>query len=306
METVGRVNKLSFGYKENIVLNDVNLKIKQGETLSILGPNGAGKTTLIKAMLGQIKPKKGEISLLGYQAGDIGIRRLTGVMLQVSGVPDMSTVSEHIKLFQSYYPNPMSYQKVLGYSGLQEKEHEYSKNLSGGQKQRLLFALAICGNPKVLFLDEPTVGMDIDSRKALWEAIEQLKLTGTSIVLTTHYLEEADRLSDRVVILNRGNIIHEGTPKEIKTLIQVKCIKFTCNVEITNVSRAVNLSSHYDSDLQQFQYTIESSCAEETLKELFNRNVPLSDLTVTGADLEQAFTMINSLDDNSETILEVE
>lgn len=150
-------------------------------------------------------------------------------MLQVSGLPEMSTVKEHIQLFSSYYKKPMPYEQVLAYSGLKEIENQLSKTLSGGQKQRLLFALAICGNPKLLFLDEPTVGMDITARKSLWKAIKALKAQDTSILLTTHYLEEAEQLSDRIIMLNHGRVIREGTSVAIKSQISTKRIRFKTN-----------------------------------------------------------------------------
>ncbi|RYV01335.1 ABC transporter ATP-binding protein [Shewanella sp. OPT22] len=304
-QSIGEVSELSFAYKDALVLDGINLEIKSGETLSILGPNGAGKTTLIKSMLGQVSTRTGAINILGHQPGSIALKRLSGVMLQISGLPDMSTVSEHIKLFQSYYPDPMSYQKVLEYSGLKNKEYEYSKHLSGGQKQRLLFALAICGNPKVLFLDEPTVGMDIDSRKALWKAIEELKATGTSILLTTHYLEEADKLSDRIIILNNGRITKEGTPAEIKSYTDVKTVKFQSSVHIEHFLNAISVDQYFDNALNQHCYSIVSHSAEKLLKDLFKRAFQIQNLTVAGADLEQAFSALNLNSVDKGSILEV-
>ena len=215
-QTVATVNNVGKSFGDKQVLSGINMQLHQSEILSVLGPNGAGKTTLINTMLGRLSLDAGEISLFGHPPGSMLVKRQTGAMLQVAGLPDMSTVKEHIELFQSYYVEPMSYQQVMDYSGLKDIENQYSKTLSGGQKQRLLFALAICGNPKLLFLDEPTVGMDITARKSLWKAIENLKANGTSILLTTHYLEEADRLSDRIVMLSRGKVVREGTPAQIK------------------------------------------------------------------------------------------
>jgi len=221
-------------------VSKISFDIYEGEILSILGPNGAGKTTLINLLLGKLSLTEGEISLLGYQPGHIEIKRQSGAMLQLAGLPEMSTIKEHIQLFQSYYPCPMDYQEVINIAGLKEIENQYSKTLSGGQKQRLLFALSICGNPKLLFLDEPTVGMDISARRSLWKAITALKNQGTSIILTTHYLEEADQLSDRIIMLSKGNVIKIGTPKEIKSQIKSKTI---CFMSRLNPKQLANISS---------------------------------------------------------------
>lgn len=294
--TISNVGK-SFGDKQ--VLSGINMQLHQSEILSVLGPNGAGKTTLINTMLGRLSLDAGEISLFGHPPGSMLVKRQTGAMLQVAGLPDMSTVKEHIELFQSYYAEPMSYQQVMDYSGLKEIENQYSKTLSGGQKQRLLFALAICGNPKLLFLDEPTVGMDITARKSLWKAIENLKANGTSILLTTHYLEEADRLSDRIVMLSRGKVVREGTPAQIKSQINTKKIRFQSKVNISELVAIKHLEKATQLHAENNYFELESTNAEEALKELFKHEIAISDLTIVGAALEDAFEIINKQDSTS-------
>ncbi len=294
--TISNVGK-SFGDKQ--VLSGINMQLHQSEILSVLGPNGAGKTTLINTMLGRLSLDAGEISLFGHPPGSMLVKRQTGAMLQVAGLPDMSTVKEHIELFQSYYAEPMSYQQVMDYSGLKDIENQYSKTLSGGQKQRLLFALAICGNPKLLFLDEPTVGMDITARKSLWKAIENLKANGTSILLTTHYLEEADRLSDRIVMLSRGKVVREGTPAQIKSQINTKKIRFQSKVNISELVAIKHVEKATQLHAENNYYELESTNAEEALKELFKHEIAISDLTIVGAALEDAFEIINNQDSTS-------
>jgi ABC-2 type transport system ATP-binding protein len=139
-----------------------------------------------------------------------------GAMLQVAKVPETLRVAEHIDLFSSYYPRPLHLTQTLAVAGLEDLEHRAFGELSGGQKQRLLFALALCGDPDVLFLDEPTVGLDVEARRILWQEIRKLIARGKTVLLTTHYLQEADELADRVVVINKGKIIVEGTPAEIK------------------------------------------------------------------------------------------
>jgi len=293
-QTIASIRNLNKSFADNKVLTDINLELNQSEVLSILGPNGAGKTTLINTLLGRLSMDSGEVSLFGYQPGSLAVKRQTGAMLQVSSLPDMSTVKEHIELFQSYYADPMSYDQVMAFSGLKEIENQYSKTLSGGQKQRLLFALAICGSPKLLFLDEPTVGMDISARKSLWKAIETLKEKGTSILLTTHYLEEADQLSDRVVMLSKGKIVREGTPSEIKSQINTKRIRFRSDADIALLAglKTAERTSQVNGNNDYFE--IETSNAELTIKEIFEQQIPMTDLTIVGAALEDAFEIINN------------
>jgi ABC-2 type transport system ATP-binding protein len=188
---------------------------------------------------------------------------------------------------------------VMDYSGLKDIENQYSKTLSGGQKQRLLFALAICGNPKLLFLDEPTVGMDITARKSLWKAIENLKANGTSILLTTHYLEEADRLSDRIVMLSRGKVVREGTPAQIKSQINTKKIRFQSKVNISELVAIKHVEKATQLHAENNYFELESTNAEEALKELFKHEIAISDLTIVGAALEDAFEIINNQDSTS-------
>ncbi|MFK8013552.1 MAG: ABC transporter ATP-binding protein [Marinicellaceae bacterium] len=295
--SINQVSK-SFTIKNSThikAVNKVSFDLHQGEVLSLLGPNGAGKTTLINMMLGRLSLSSGQMELLGFKPGNIELKRLCGAMLQISGLPDMSTVKEHIELFQCYYPNPMKYSKVIDLAGLHDIQNKYSKNLSGGQKQRLLFALSICGNPKLLFLDEPSVGMDISSRKTLWKTINQLKDNGTSIILTTHYLEEADQLSDRIIMLNQGKIIQEGTPDQIKANINSKKIRF-----ISTVSKEVFQKQNPIIPVENIgkYYEVQSNDSVTTLKQLFNLTNDITDLSVTGAALEDAFLLINKENDS--------
>ncbi|MBL4661666.1 MAG: ABC transporter ATP-binding protein [Alcanivoracaceae bacterium] len=287
---IASINNVSKKFQEKYALIDVSMDIYQGEVLSILGPNGAGKTTLINMMLGRLSLKEGEIAIFGLQPGVIELKRQCGAMLQVSGLPDMLTVKEHVQLFQSYYTTPMQYDKVIELAGLESIQNQYSKNLSGGQKQRLLFALSICGNPRLLFLDEPSVGMDINARKSLWRTITELKKQGTSIVLTTHYLQEADQLSDRIIMLNQGRIIHQGTPNEIKSSINSRKISF---ISSASIDQFVNLQSDNTIECSGKYYEIQSTDTVQTLKQIFAITDDISDLSVTRAALEDAFLLLN-------------
>lgn len=287
---IAQVNQVHKYFGDKQALNNVSMSLHEGEVLAVLGPNGAGKTTLINLMLGRLSLSSGTMQIMGHQPGDIHVKRLCGTMLQVSSLPDMSTVAEHIQLFQSYYADPMSYDDVIALSGLQEIQDQYSKNLSGGQKQRLLFALAICGNPQLLFLDEPSVGMDISARKALWKTIIDLKNKGKTIVLTTHYLEEADQLADRIVMLNQGKVIYEGTPDDVKSTINRRKICFTST---DHIDQFVDLAPGDVIECSGKYFHIHSDDPVATLKKLFDRNENIADLSITAAALEDAFILLN-------------
>ena len=285
-QPVATLTKVSKKYGDKIALDGIDLQIQPGEILAVLGPNGAGKTTLINLLLGRLSLCGGEISVFGEKPGAGLAKRQTGAMLQVANLPEMLKVKEHIQLFMSYYPNPMPYRQVLACAGLQEIENQYSKNLSGGQRQRLLFALAICGNPGLLFLDEPSVGMDIDARRGLWQSIRELRAQGTAVVLTTHYLEEADALSDRIAVLNQGKLVMEGTPDDIKAQVPTKVVRFAGTAEISELATIegvgqVKASGKY--------FELQTASPVATLKSLFARLGDIDDLTVSGAALEDAF-----------------
>ena len=290
INSIGTIKNLSKYFADIIALKEINLSIKSGQVMSILGPNGAGKTTLINILLGRLSASEGSVQLFSRTPGDIIIKRQTGAMLQISSVPDTLTVKEHLKLFQSYYANPMGYQKVIELADILDIENRLSKNLSGGQKQKLLFALAICGNPKLLFLDEPSVGLDVNARKALWKVINLLKQQGTSIVLTTHYLEEADHLSDHIVMLNNGKIIQEGTPEEIKASVNFKKISFKSSLPLAALKELV-ATTEIEKSGEYFE--IKTTDTVASLKVILNLVEDISELTITAAALEDAFIQLN-------------
>jgi len=205
-------------YGLHCALSSIDLQLKSGEVLALLGPNGAGKTTAVKLLLGLLKPSVGAVNVFGSDPADSKARARMGAMLQSASVPDTLRVKEHIDLFSSYYPRPLPLPQIIARAGLQRLENRFYCDLSGGEQRRLLFALALCGNPDLLFLDEPTTGLDIESRRGMWAQIRALRDAGKTVLLTTHYLEEADQLADRIVVLKHGKIAADGTPAEIKQL----------------------------------------------------------------------------------------
>ncbi len=197
-------------------LRGLDLVIRGGEVVSLLGANGAGKTTTVRTLLGLIKPDSGEVRLFGGDPRDARTRTRIGAVLQHARVPETLRVREHIHLFSSYYPNPLPLEEVLEAANLAGLERRKFGELSGGQQKRVHFALALCGNPDLLVLDEPTAGLDVEARRALWKQVRAYVARGKSVLLTTHYLAEAEALANRVVVLDKGRIVAEGTPREIK------------------------------------------------------------------------------------------
>jgi ABC-2 type transport system ATP-binding protein len=208
-----RVTK-NYGMVE--ALRGLDLTIRPGELVALLGANGAGKTTAVRALLGLSKPTSGEVRVFGGDPRDARSRTRIGAMLQIARVPETLRVREHIHLFSSYYPNPRPVDEVIAAAGLQGLEKRKFGELSGGQQKRVLFALALCGNPDLLVLDEPTTGLDVEARRALWKQIRAFIAGGRSVLLTTHYLAEAEALASRVVVIHKGVVMAEGTPQEIK------------------------------------------------------------------------------------------
>ena len=200
-------------------LRGVSLTIERGEVVAMLGPNGAGKTTAISLMLGMRRPTAGHVRLFGRDPGDRAARSRCGVMLQESGVTDVLRVAETVDIFRGYYPRPLPTARVLELAGLAEVANRKISALSGGQRQRLYYALAVCGNPEALFLDEPTAGMDVEARRSFLASIREYAAEGRTVVLTTHYLEEADSLCDRIAIVDHGRIVKIGSPDELKASI---------------------------------------------------------------------------------------
>ncbi len=283
---VASLESVNKNYGPIRALRGVNLAIRAGEIVALLGPNGAGKTTAVKLLLGLMPPNRGKVRVFGADPTNPENRMRTGAMLQVGRVPETLRVREHVDLFSSYYQKPMPAQDVLAASGLEKIAGRKYAELSGGQKQRVLFALAICGDPDLLFLDEPTVGLDVEARRLLWDEIRALVDRGKTVLLTTHYLQEADALADRVVVINQGEIIAEGTPTEIKVQTSGKKIRCITRINLQTLHQLPGVTEVKE-DREAIE--IHTSDAERVVRELLARDERLSGLEVTSAGLEEAF-----------------
>jgi len=204
-------------YRDVVAVDGLDLEVRRGECFGLLGPNGAGKTTTVEILEGLLDPDAGEVRVLGqdWSSGRRRLRERLGVQLQEANFPDKLSVIETVTLFRSFYRQGSEPAEVLRVAGLGEKAGSWVKNLSGGQRQRLSLACALVSSPEVLFLDEPTTGLDPQSRRRIWALIAGFRARGGTVLLTTHYMEEAQRLCDRVAVIDRGRVIALGTPSEL-------------------------------------------------------------------------------------------
>jgi ABC-2 type transport system ATP-binding protein len=283
---VASLEGVSRNYGEVRALRNVNFTVRAGEVVALLGPNGAGKTTAVKLLLGLIPPNSGRVRVFGGDPRNPENRMRAGAMLQVGKVPETLRVREHIDLFSGYYPYPLPLEQVLVAAGLEKLRDRKFGDLSGGQRQRTLFALAICGNPDLLFLDEPTVGLDVEARRALWEEIRRLVDCGKTVLLTTHYLEEADALADRIAVINQGEIIAEGTPAEIKAQTSGKRVRCITALSIASLLQIPGVTG-VKPDREAVE--IHTGEAEAVVRILLSRDPTLSGLEISAAGLEEAF-----------------
>lgn len=285
-DTVAELNQVVKHYGPVAALKGFDLEVRGGQVLGLLGPNGAGKTTAVKLLLGLTSPSSGTVRVFGGDPRRPVTRRRIGTMLQVGKVPDTLRVAEHINLFRAYYPAPLPLGALVEAAGLVGLERRRFSALSGGQKQRLLFALAIAGNPDLLFLDEPTVGLDVEARRTFWILVRKLVAEGRTVLLTTHYLEEADALADQIVVLNHGQVIASGTPAEIKSRAAARRVRCVTRLSLSEVRALPGVQ-----DARQDRNAIEvfSSNAEPVVRALLDRDSTLSELEVSNVGLEEAF-----------------
>jgi len=218
-----RVQGLRKAYSDVVAVDGLDLQVDAGECFALLGPNGAGKTTTIEICEGLLPADSGDVEVLGrrWETDEKELRELLGIQLQDTQLSEKLTVDETLTLFQSFYRDARDVGEVIDQVELGEKRHSRVGGLSGGQKQRLAIACALVGNPQLLFLDEPTTGLDPVSRRQLWELISKFQAEGKTIVLTTHYMEEAERLCDRVAIVDHGRLIAMGTPRDLIESVDV-------------------------------------------------------------------------------------
>ena len=270
-------------------LDGLDLTLRAGELLALLGPNGAGKSTAIGLLLGLVRADAGTVELFGRDPQDIAARRHVGVMLQDAALPPTLRVGELIRLAASYYPAPRGVQESAELAGVADLLARPYGKLSGGQQRRVQFALALCGRPRLLFLDEPTVGMDIEARQSLWRAIRHLVAEGNAVVLTTHYLEEAEALADRVCVMARGRLLSEGSVDALRARIARRRVWCTTALPLDEVAAWPEVA---EASIDGARLCLSTEYPELLVRRLLARDPALSALEVRAAGLAEAFTAL--------------
>jgi len=296
-----RVSHLRKAYKDVVAVDDLELEVRPGECFGLLGPNGAGKTTTMEICEGLTPADSGEVELLGmhWNSHAAELRQRLGIQLQETQLSEKQTVAETVRLFRSFFRRGPAPSEVIALVQLEEKRHARVGALSGGQRQRLALACALVGDPDLLFLDEPTTGLDPQARRQLWELIERFKSAGRTILLTTHYMEEAERLCERVAIVDRGKTIAMGTPRELIASIGVEhLVEFSTGASERPFDRAPleRLDGvrevREDNGGMRMQVTELHRAVPALLDELRRQGVPLTELRTHSASLEDVFVAL--------------
>lgn len=273
-------------YGQITALDGIDLELRRGELLALLGSNGAGKSTALGLLTGRLAADSGEVSLFGSDPREASARRRIGVMLQEARLPDTLCVRELVHLFASYYPAPRAVDETLSLAGLAELAQRRYAALSGGQQRRVQFALAICGAPELVFVDEPTTGLDVEARRGFWQVIRTLREAGTSIVLTTHYLEEADALAERVVLIAHGRVLAEDSPAGLKARAQgarIRCITRLPASELVAMPEVQTVEPEGN------RVAIRCSDSDALLRRLLHSDPALAGIEIQPLTLEDAF-----------------
>ncbi len=276
----------SFGSTK--ALRGLNLELKQGEIHALLGPNGAGKTTAIGIMTGIRKSDSGSVSILGGYPWEKSIRLQVGLTPQESGFPDNLRVSEILDLVRSHFPEPMTDEELFARFPLEKFKNKQAGGLSGGQKRLLAVALSFIGNPNLVFLDEPTTGLDVESRQNIWKAILDYRGSGGTVVLTTHYLEEAEALASRIVVINEGKKLADGSLEQIRDLVGSSRVSYRGDLPIM-LDGATHIKQQDD------RVIVITRDSDLVIRSMVRNDLEFEDLQIRPANLEEAFfTLIDN------------
>ena len=286
---LARLRSARKSYGKVVALDEMNLQLRSGQVLALLGANGAGKSTAVSVMLGLCDADQGEASLLDQPPRAMAARRRTGVMLQSTQLPDTLKVGELLAMTRGYYAQPLSVADCVAMAGLDGLLQRRYGKLSGGQQRRVQFAMAICGRPQVLFLDEPTTGLDIEARQQMWAAIRERAAAGCAVLLTTHYLEEAEALADQVVVMQAGRTLAEGSVEQIRERVLQRRIRGHSQIDEQGVARWPGVRRvQRDGSLLEIQ----AEPVEAVVARLLAEDPHLTALEVHRAGLADAFLEI--------------
>lgn len=293
MDAVLRIESLVKTYDKVNAVDGISFVVEKGACFGLLGPNGAGKTTTIEIIEGLIKPTSGEIwygeqKLVGDKKLAAEMTSKIGIQFQHTALQDFLTVKETLKLFASFYPKPFSIEQLIDDCELDDFLDRDNRSLSGGQRQRLLLALALINDPEIVFLDEPTTGLDPHARRQFWQLVNKIKSQGKTVILTTHYMDEAQQLCDTIVIMDKGKIIEQGTPDDLLT----KHFKeVSISLPIANVASSLLQNMLNEGRWQQVGERVEIGCedVEQGIHQLVKQGVVLEGLQVKSANLDDLF-----------------
>ncbi|MGW0482060.1 MULTISPECIES: ABC transporter ATP-binding protein [Nonomuraea] len=285
MTVLARAVEATRRYGEVVALDRVSLEIRAGEIVGLLGPNGAGKSTLINLFVGLRRPSSGLVELLGGSPADPLVRRGIGVTPQETGLPEALRVGEIVDLVSAHFPDAAGKAELLARFGLEDLAKRQIGGLSGGQKRRLAVALAFAGNPRMVFLDEPTTGLDVEARRALWDGVKAYHESGGTVLLTSHYLEEIEALAERVVVVGRGRVLADDTVRAVRDMVGVRRVSLVAD-------RLPELPGLISSDREDGRFHLLTSDSDELVVELVRSGVPFSGLEIRPSSLEEAFLAI--------------
>jgi ABC-2 type transport system ATP-binding protein len=284
--------EVSKRYGTTQALNQADFTVARGEMVALLGHNGAGKSTAVDLMLGLRRPDQGTIKILGRSPASAVASGRVGALLQSGGLPDGATVRDIVRLACGLYGGRRSISETLSLAGLSDLAGRQAGDLSGGQAQRVRFAIAIAGRPELLFLDEPTVALDVEARRDFWQVVRGTAEQGASVVFATHYLDEADMFADRVVVLSHGAVVADGTPSTIKALAGGRTVRFV--LPTPDPQRLLALPGVRDVKVHGNEVIIHTDDADRTVGALYASIGEVRDLEVTGAGLEEALITLSS------------
>ncbi|MDQ1535700.1 MAG: type transport system ATP-binding protein [Actinomycetota bacterium] len=295
MTHLARTVDVSRRYGKVTALDGVSLEVPAGQLLGLLGPNGAGKTTLLQLLAGLRQPTSGSVEIFGGDPRDASYRRLLGTTPQETGLPATLRVGEVVQLVGAHFADPVPTGELLEQFGLSGLERRQTGGLSGGQKRRLAVAMAFVGRPELVLLDEPTTGLDVEGRHALWEAVRRYHEGGGTVVLTSHYLEEVEALAERVVVIDRGRVRADGTLADVRSMVTARRVRLRAKDHLALADLEGVERSSQDGDL----YELWTADSDELVRQLVTGRIPFHDLEVTKASLEEAFLTLTSSPDQT-------
>jgi ABC-2 type transport system ATP-binding protein len=285
---LARAIEVSRRYGDVLALDRLSLDVAAGELVGLLGPNGAGKSTLLSLLTGLRRPTSGRVELCGGDPRDPARRRSLGVTPQETGLPPSLRVGEVVDFVRAHYPDPLGRAEALARFGLADLVKRQTGGLSGGQKRRLAVALAFVGRPRIVFLDEPSTGLDVEARHALWNGVREFHAEGGTIVLTSHYLEEVEALAQRVVVIGGGRVLADDTVPAVRDMVAIRRVSLTNAVPLPDLPGVIGTERDGD------RTHLLTADADRLVRDLVRNDVAFSDLEVRPTSLEEAFLTLTA------------